>query len=110
MIHTVKDFQIVNETEVDILLEFPCFLHDPTNVDNLIFDSSAFPKPSLFICKLCTLTKYMIYILSEYYQVKHFNLYHILKYNILSQKDQVYLVPFIIKVKILFYLNDKIYK
>ena len=42
--------------------------------------------------------------------MKFFNLYHILKYNMLWQKDQVYSVPFIIKVKILFYLNDEIYK
>ena len=33
VIHTAKDFSIVNEAEVDIFLEFPCFLHDPTNVD-----------------------------------------------------------------------------
>ena len=40
-IHTVKDSNVVNETEVDIFLEFPCFLHDPMNVGNLISDSSA---------------------------------------------------------------------
>ena len=34
MIHTVKDFSIVDETEVDVFLEFPCFLCDPVNVDN----------------------------------------------------------------------------
>ena len=32
VIHTVKDFSVVNEAEVDIFLEFPCFLYDPTNV------------------------------------------------------------------------------
>ena len=46
-IHTVKDFSIVNEAEVDVILEFPCFLHDPTNVGNLISGSSAFSKSSL---------------------------------------------------------------
>ena len=25
MIHTVKDFAVVNETEIDVFLEFPCF-------------------------------------------------------------------------------------
>ena len=39
---------IGNETEVDVFLKFPCFLYDPTNVDNLISGFSAFSKPSLF--------------------------------------------------------------
>ena len=47
MIHTIKGVSIVNETEVDVLLEFSCFLYDTVNVDNLISGSSAFPKPSL---------------------------------------------------------------
>ena len=51
MIHTVKGFRIVNEAEVDIFLEFSCFLYDPTDVDNLISDSSAFSKSSLYIWK-----------------------------------------------------------
>ena len=42
MIHTVKGSSIVNETEVDIFLEFPCFLYDLTYVGNLIPGSSAF--------------------------------------------------------------------
>ena len=37
VIHTVKGFSIVNETEVDVFLELPCFLCDPRNVGNLIF-------------------------------------------------------------------------
>ena len=49
MIYTVKGFSIVSETEVDVFLELPCFLHDPMNVGNLISGSSAFPKSSLFI-------------------------------------------------------------
>jgi len=51
MIHTVKGFSILNETEVDVFLEFPCFLYDPMNVGNLISSSSAFSKPSLYIWK-----------------------------------------------------------
>ena len=40
-------FSVVSEAEVDVLLEFPCFSYDPTNVGSLISDSSAFSKPSL---------------------------------------------------------------
>ena len=42
VIHTVKGFSIISDTEIDILLEFPCFLYDLTNVGNLIPGSSAF--------------------------------------------------------------------
>ena len=49
VIHVVKDFSIINETEVDVLMEFPCFLYDPINVDNLISGFSAFSKTSLNI-------------------------------------------------------------
>ena len=49
MIHTVTGFSVVNETEVDVFLEFPCFLCDPMNVGNLISGSSAFSKPNLNI-------------------------------------------------------------
>ena len=49
MIYIVKDFSVVNEAEVDVFLEFPCFLYDPINVGNLIFGSSAFAKSSLYI-------------------------------------------------------------
>ena len=47
VIHTVKGFSLVNEAEVDVLLEFSCFLYDPTDVGNLISGSSAFSKYSL---------------------------------------------------------------
>ena len=40
VIHTVKGFSIVNEAEVDIFLEFPCFFYDPMDVGNLISVSS----------------------------------------------------------------------
>ena len=36
VIHTLKGFSIVNEAEVDVFLEFPCFLYDPMDVANLI--------------------------------------------------------------------------
>ena len=49
VIHTVKGFSIVNEAEVDVFLEFPCFFYDPTDAGNLISGSSAFSKSSLNI-------------------------------------------------------------
>ena len=49
VVHTVKGFSVINEAEVDVSLEFPCFLYDTENVGNLISDSSAFSKPSLYI-------------------------------------------------------------
>ena len=51
MIHTIKGFSIVNEAEVDVFLEFPCFFYDPKNVGNLISGSSVFSKSSLYIWK-----------------------------------------------------------
>ena len=47
VIHRVKGFSIVNEAEVDVFLEFPCFFYDPTDVGNLISGSSAISKSSL---------------------------------------------------------------
>ena len=51
VIHTVKGFGVVNETEVNVFLEFSCFFDDPTDVGNLIYGSSAFSKCSLNIWK-----------------------------------------------------------
>ena len=51
VIYTVKGFSIVNETEVDLFLEFSSFFYDPTDVGNLISDPSAFSKSSLYIWK-----------------------------------------------------------
>ena len=50
VIYTVKGFSTVSEA--DVFLEFPCFLYEPVDVGNLVSDSSAFSKPSLFIWKL----------------------------------------------------------
>ena len=44
MIHTVKGFSVVNEGEVDLFLEFPCFLCDPVKIGNSISGSCAFLK------------------------------------------------------------------
>ena len=35
VIHTVKGFGIVNNTEVDVFLELFCFFGDPTDVGNV---------------------------------------------------------------------------
>ena len=49
VIHTVNVFNVVNEAEVDVFLEFSCFFYDPTDVGNMIAGSSAFSKSSLYI-------------------------------------------------------------
>ena len=59
MIHIAKGFSVVNETEIDIFLEFPCFLYDSVNIGNLISGSCDFSKPSLDIWKflVCVMLK-----------------------------------------------------
>ena len=47
VIHSVKSYNIVNEAEVVVLLEFSCFFYDPTDVGNLISGFCAFSKSSL---------------------------------------------------------------
>ena len=51
VIHTVKDFGIVNKAEIDVFLELSCFFDDPADVGNLISGSSDFSKTSLNIRK-----------------------------------------------------------
>ena len=51
VIQTVKGLGTVNKAEIDVFLEFPCFLHDPVNIGNLISGFSAFSKCSLYIWK-----------------------------------------------------------
>jgi len=51
VIRTVKGFSMVDEIEVDVFLEFPCFFYDPADVGNLISVSSVFYKFSLYIWK-----------------------------------------------------------
>ena len=59
MIHTVKEFCIVNKAEIDGFLELACFFYDPADVGNLISGFSAFSKTSLNIWKfmVCILPK-----------------------------------------------------
>ena len=51
VIHTAKGFSILNETEVDVCLEFPCFFYDSAYARNLISNSSAFSKSNLYTWK-----------------------------------------------------------
>ena len=46
---TVENFNIVNEAEVDIFPEFPCFLYDSMDADNVSSGFSAFSKSNLYI-------------------------------------------------------------
>ena len=55
VIHTVKGFIVVNETEVS--LEFPCFFYDPVDIGNLKSGHFAFPKSSLYIWNFLVLLK-----------------------------------------------------
>ena len=59
MIHTVRGFDVINKTEVDIILEFSCFLYDPVNVGNLISGPFCYSKCSLDIWKfmICIMLK-----------------------------------------------------
>ena len=68
VIHTVKGFNIVNETEIDVFLEFSCFFYDPKDADNLISASSAFSKSSL------TGLKFSVHMLLKLHQ-KNFEHY-----------------------------------
>ena len=44
-----RDFGVVSEAEVDVLLEFSCFFYDPMDIGNLISGFSAFSESSLNI-------------------------------------------------------------
>ena len=55
VIHTIKGFSVVNEAEIDVFLEFPCFFYDPADVGNLISGSSAFSSMNI--------RKFMLHIL-----------------------------------------------
>ena len=57
VIHTVKDFGIVNKADVGIFLELSCFLDDLVDIGNLISGSSGFSKSSWNIWKFSVLLK-----------------------------------------------------
>ena len=51
VIHTGKDFGIVNKAEIDVFQELSCFFNNPADVGNLMSGSSTFSKTSLNIWK-----------------------------------------------------------
>ena len=54
VIHTVKGFSVVSETEVYVFLEFPCFLYDLCDLCHLL----QYTYTYIYICN----TLYVIYI------------------------------------------------
>ena len=63
MTHTVKDFIIVNEAEIEGFFFFfssLAFFYDPVNADNLISGSPFFSKSSLYI------QKFLVHILLQF--------------------------------------------
>ena len=57
VIHTVKEFGVVNKAEVDVFLELSYFFGNSADVGNLISGSSAVSKSSLKI------GKFMVHVL-----------------------------------------------
>ena len=57
VVHTAKDFGVVNKAEVDVFLELSSFFNDLMDDSNLISGSSAFSKSSLNI------RKFMVHVL-----------------------------------------------
>ena len=51
VIHTVKDFGIVNKVEIGVPLELSCSFNDPSDVGKLISGASAFSKSNLNVWK-----------------------------------------------------------
>ena len=64
MIHTVKCFSIIKETEVDVFLNPLAFSMIQQNFDNLISGSSSFSEPNLDIWKflVCIMLKPSMYM------------------------------------------------
>ena len=51
VIHTVKDFGVVNKAKVKVFLKLSFFFYDPADVGNLISGSFSFSKSNLNTCK-----------------------------------------------------------
>ena len=56
VIHIVKSFNVVNEANIDVFLEFPCSFYDPTAVDDLMSGFSTFFKPVVYLEVLASCT------------------------------------------------------
>ena len=51
VIHIVEGFSVINEAEVSVFLESPCFFCDPMNFGTLISGFSDFSKSILYVWK-----------------------------------------------------------
>ena len=95
VIHTVKGFSVVSEA--DTFLEFPCFLHDPTNYGNVISGSSFLNPACTHICKFSvhiplkpTLKDFEHYLASMWNQLNCTVVLNFLWHcPFLSNKDQI---------------------
>ena len=92
VIHTVKDFGIVNKVEIDVFLKLFCFFHDPEDVGNLTSDSSTFSKISLNIWKfkvhvLLNTSPFNIYYKAGFVVLNSFNF---------SLSDKLFISPSIL--------------
>ena len=56
VIHTVKGFRVLSEAEVDVFLEFPCFLYDPMDGENLTLVPLTFLNPAVHLEVLSSCT------------------------------------------------------
>ena len=54
--HTVQVFGIVNQAEIDVFLEFPCFLYDPMDGENLTLVPLTFLNPAVHLEVLSSCT------------------------------------------------------
>ena len=48
VIHTVKGFSKINETEVDIFFEFSCFFYDPTDIATILRKLDIYIEKKIF--------------------------------------------------------------
>ena len=71
VIHTVKDFGIVNKAEIDVFWGLSCFFHDPADVGNLIPGSSALSKTSLNMWKFKCVNSLCVLCIKKLYPGTH---------------------------------------
>ena len=77
VIHIVKGFGIVNKAEIDVFLELSCFFNNPTDVGNLISDSSAFFKTSLNNWKFTVHALWSLWSTIDYYSTLPYTCYRV---------------------------------
>ena len=89
VIHTVKDFSVVNEA--DFFLKFSFFFYDLVNIDHFISGSSASSEFSLYIWKFSiyvllkpSLKDFEHYLASIHYMFRNISLPYFVNYNIVK--------------------------